>query len=157
MNGMMLGGIFAFTAQYGLAQRLLEFIVAHGFVELSVIVVAGAIGVSFGEALARPGRKTRAAAFQRATMRGAKLMALCILFLIGAGLIEGYVSPNPDFSFAARLAVGLAYFVIFLLIVGGAPEAVLRRGAVPAACDSGAGPSGRAPRRAPSARAHRVD
>jgi uncharacterized membrane protein SpoIIM required for sporulation len=117
MNGMMLGGIFAFTAQHDMARRLFEFVVAHGFVELSVIAVAGAVGVSLGEALARPGRMTRAAAFQRATTRGAKLMAVCIVFLIGAGLIEGYVSPNPAYSLGARLLIGLTYFALFIVVL----------------------------------------
>jgi uncharacterized membrane protein SpoIIM required for sporulation len=119
MNGLMLGAIFAFTAQYGMADRLFEFVAAHGFVELSVIFVSGAAGISLGEALARPGDSTRAAAFHVATMRCSKLMVVCIVFLIGAGLIEGYVSPNPAYALGARLSIGLAYFAVFVLVVGG--------------------------------------
>ena len=37
MNGLMLGGIFAFTHQHGLADELFRFVIAHGVVELSVI------------------------------------------------------------------------------------------------------------------------
>ncbi len=70
MNGLSIGGIFAFTAQHGIAGRLVEFTAAHGFVELSVICISGAVGMSLGEALARPGELTRAAAFQRAVARG---------------------------------------------------------------------------------------
>ena len=33
LNGLMLGGIFAFTAQYGMAGRLFEFVTSHGFVD----------------------------------------------------------------------------------------------------------------------------
>ena len=44
MNGLMLGGIFAFVYQHGLAGELLKFVTAHGFVELSVICVSGAAG-----------------------------------------------------------------------------------------------------------------
>jgi uncharacterized membrane protein SpoIIM required for sporulation len=119
MNGLMLGAVFAFTSQYGMADRLFEFIAAHGFVELSVIFVSGAAGISLGEALARPGYLTRAAAFHAATMQCAKLMVVCIVFLIGAGLIEGYVSPNPAYSLSARLTIGLAYFAVFVIVVGG--------------------------------------
>ena len=45
LNGAMLGGVFAFTARYHLAGRLFEFIIAHGVVELSVIILAGAAGM----------------------------------------------------------------------------------------------------------------
>jgi uncharacterized membrane protein SpoIIM required for sporulation len=120
MNGLMLGGVFALTAQHGMARRLFEFVCAHGFVELSVICVAGAVGASLGEALARPGHLTRAAAFQAATARGARLMLICAVFLVGAGVIEGYVSPDPSFALGERLAIGLVYWLLFLLVLTGA-------------------------------------
>ena len=40
INGFMLGAAFAFTRQHGLDGRLFEFVVGHGIVELSVIVIA---------------------------------------------------------------------------------------------------------------------
>jgi uncharacterized membrane protein SpoIIM required for sporulation len=120
MNGLSIGALFAFTAQHGVAGRLFEFTAAHGFVELSVICIAGAVGMSLGEALARPGELTRAAAFQRAVARGLKLMVVCLSFLVGAGLIEGFVSPDARFPLGARLAIGLGYFASFLLVLSGA-------------------------------------
>jgi uncharacterized membrane protein SpoIIM required for sporulation len=59
MNGFMLGAIFAFTHQNGMAGELLKFVVAHGMVELSVICVAGAAGMMLGESLIRPTHATR--------------------------------------------------------------------------------------------------
>lgn len=118
LNGAMLGVLFALTAQYELAGRLFAFIAAHGFVELSIIFVVSAIGFSLGEAIARPGHRTRIQAFQRAASRGAKLMLPCLLFLVGAGLIEGYISPNPIFPLPVRLAVGLSYWLLLLWALG---------------------------------------
>jgi uncharacterized membrane protein SpoIIM required for sporulation len=120
VNGLSIGAIFGFTALYGLAGRLFTFVAAHGFVELSIIFVSGAVGLTLGEALARPGNMTRGAAFQRAVSRGMRLMAVCLVFMVGAGIIEGYVSPDPRFSLAARLAIGLGYFVLFVLVLSGA-------------------------------------
>jgi uncharacterized membrane protein SpoIIM required for sporulation len=120
MNGFSIGAIFGFTAQYGLAGRLFGFVAAHGFVELSIIFVSGAVGLTLGEALARPGNLTRGAAFQRAVTRGMRLMVVCLVFMVGAGIIEGYVSPDPRFPLAARLAIGLSYFVLFVLVLSGA-------------------------------------
>ena len=118
LNGAMLGAMFALTAQYELAGRLFEFIAAHGFAELSIIFVVSAIGFSLGEAIARPGHRTRIQAFQRAASRGAKLMLPCLLFLVGAGLIEGYISPNPIFPLPVRLAVGIGYWLLLLWALG---------------------------------------
>ena len=113
MNGLMLGGIFAFTAQHGLAERLFAFVLPHGIVELSVICLAGAAGVHLGEALIRPGNRPRGAAFQRVVAQAGKLLPLCALFLVGAGLIEGYVSPDDSYSMPFRAVVGICYGVIF--------------------------------------------
>jgi uncharacterized membrane protein SpoIIM required for sporulation len=70
LNGFMLGGIFAFTANYDLAGRLFSFVIAHGVVELSVICLAGAAGIQLGHALVHPGLKTRMAAFRARRARG---------------------------------------------------------------------------------------
>jgi uncharacterized membrane protein SpoIIM required for sporulation len=78
------------------------------------------VGASLGEARARPGHLSRAAAFHAATVRGARLMFVCVVFLVGAGVIEGYVSPNPSVPLPARLAIGLAYLALFALVLTGA-------------------------------------
>jgi len=127
MNGLMLGGVFALTAQHGLAGRLAEFVVAHGMVEISVILLAAAAGVELGEALARPGKLGRAAAFRDAVRHAGQLLPVCAVFLIGAGLIEGYVSPDPHFTAAQRVAIGSAYWLLLLLVLGAPLAGRLRR------------------------------
>lgn len=119
LNGMMLGCVFAFVHQYSMSDELFSFVVAHGFVELSIIAIAGAVGFSLGEALARPGNRTRMAAFQAAVRRGGRYMLLMCVFMVGAGIIEGYVSPNPAYPLWARLFIGLAYWVFFLYVITG--------------------------------------
>ncbi|HNP35228.1 MAG TPA: stage II sporulation protein M [Woeseiaceae bacterium] len=127
MNGLMIGGIFAMTAQHNLAGRLFEFVIAHGIVELSVICIAGAIGVSLGMSIARPGNRTRAQSFHRASIRSAKLIFVCALFLIGAGLIEGFISPDPGYSLSFKLSVGILYMTIFVATLSGVPRYLLSR------------------------------
>jgi uncharacterized membrane protein SpoIIM required for sporulation len=85
--------------------------------------------MSLGEALARPGELTRAAAFQRSVARGLRLMVVCLTFLVGAGVLEGFVSPNPRFPLSARLAIGLGYFAFFVLVLSGALGRFTRAGA----------------------------
>lgn len=119
VNGAMLGGVFAFTYHYGMADRLFEFIIAHGVVELSVIMLAGAAGMKLGEALVRPGNMTRREAFNLAATNASKLVAVGAILLVGAGLIEGFVSPNPAFSLAARVSIGIGYGIFMLLLLSG--------------------------------------
>ena len=119
LNGLMLGGVFAFTAQYGLEGRLFEFIVAHGVVELSCICLSGAAGAAVGDALARPGLQSRSAAFAAATRRGGQLLVAVTLLLLVCGFIEGYVSPNPDMPLLTRLVVGFGYFALMVALLRG--------------------------------------
>lgn len=119
LNGMMLGAMFALCAQHGMEGRLFEFIVAHGLVELSCICISGAAGAAVGEALIRPGEATRAAAFAAACARGAEVMVAVLLLLLGCGLIEGYVSPDPQMPLSTRLIVGGGYFFLMVALLRG--------------------------------------
>lgn len=119
VNGLMLGGVFAFTARHGMAGRLFEFVVAHGIVELSVICLAGAAGVALGEALARPGGRSRGDAFHAAVSQASRLLAVVVPFLVGAGYIEGYVSPNPVYGLPLRTAIGCLYGVLLWTVLSG--------------------------------------
>lgn len=119
LNGLLLGAMFAFTAQHDLALRLFNFVVAHGLVELSVICIAGAAGAGLGEALVRPGERTRREAFQAASARIGRLLVPCALLLVGCGFIEGYVSPDPAFPLASRVVIGVGYWLLMIAALRG--------------------------------------
>ena len=119
LNGLMLGAVFAFVHQHGLARRLFEFIIAHGMVELSVICIAGAIGTAIADSLIRPTHATRRESFRLCVRRTAPLMALCAALLVGSGLIEGFVSPDPAFPMVSRVAIGVSYWFLMLMALGG--------------------------------------
>jgi uncharacterized membrane protein SpoIIM required for sporulation len=119
LNGLMLGAVFAFVSQHGLRQQLLTFIVAHGCVELSVMCLSAAAGAAVGEALIRPGAAGRIESFRAAALRSGKLLIACALLLIGAGLIEGYVSPSPRVAPAAHLAIGVSYWLLMVALLSG--------------------------------------
>lgn len=118
-NGLMIGGIFAFTHQHGLSGRLFEFVAAHGFVELSVICIAGAIGAAIGDSLIRPTHSSRRESFQRCMHHVGPLLLLCALLLVASGLIEGFVSPDPMFPLASRVVIGLSAWVLMVLALNG--------------------------------------
>jgi hypothetical protein len=41
------------------------------------------------------------------------------VFLVGAGLIEGYVSSNPHVPLGARAAIGVGYWLVMLAVLSG--------------------------------------
>ena len=125
LNGLMLGAVFAFTAQHGLAGALFQFIVAHGCVELSVMCLSGAAGAAVGEALIRPTHGNRMESFRIAALRSGKLLVACAVLLVGSGLIEGYISPRPDFPLWARLSIGVSYWLLMVALLARRPRKAL--------------------------------
>ena len=119
LNGLMLGAVFAFTSLHGLGHELFSFVVAHGCVEISVMCLSGAAGAAVGEALIRPTEATRAESFQRAALKSGRLVLACVLLLVGCGVIEGYVSPNPAFPFWTRIVIGLGYWSFMIVLLNG--------------------------------------
>jgi uncharacterized membrane protein SpoIIM required for sporulation len=127
LNGLMLGAVFAFVGQHGLGEQLFAFVVPHGCVELSVMCLSGAAGAAVGEALVRPGAGGRVESFREAALNSGKLLIACALLLVGAGLIEGYVSPSPRFGLPMRLAIGIGYWLFMVALLSGRLFARSRR------------------------------
>ena len=118
-NGLMLGAIFAFTHQYGMAGELLKFVLAHGMVELSVICIAGAAGMMLGESLIRPTHATRRESFRQAAAKTSKVLLLCALLLVVCGFIEGYISPDPDYPMINRVVIGFGWWIVMVGALSG--------------------------------------
>tara|TARA_R110002110_G_scaffold14242_5_gene66780 strand:+ start:964 stop:1953 length:990 start_codon:yes stop_codon:yes gene_type:complete len=125
LNGLLLGSVFSYTRQFGLADELFNFVIAHGCVELSVIILTATAGFALGEAIAHPGLLSRLEQFQKAARKGWLICLFCVPFLIIAGLIEGYISPG-SYAFATKLTVGVLFWFVFVIAISGV---WLRRGA----------------------------
>jgi len=123
-NGLMIGAVLGLAAHYNMSSTLVEFIIGHGVVELSVIFIAGGAGLQLGWALLNPGPYTRRDALGLAARRAVYLVMAAIPLLIIAGLIEGFISPS-DASFAVSAAVGIGSGIVlysYLLFLGRKPH-----------------------------------
>lgn len=120
-NGLMLGGITGLTAHYGVGFDLWTFVIGHGVIELSVIVIAGASGLMMGWAIIHPGLLRRRDALALAARKGVRLIVGCVPLLVIAGLIEGFISPNEQIPWQVKWGVGLVSGIVlysYLFLAG---------------------------------------
>ncbi len=105
-NGVSFGGLFGLLQYHGMSGGLADFVVAHGFIELSAIFLAGGCGLFMADGLLRPGLLTRGAALAARARLAVQAILGCTPLLVLAGLIEGFISPSA-LPWPVKLAVGL--------------------------------------------------
>jgi uncharacterized membrane protein SpoIIM required for sporulation len=115
-NGLLLGVVAGLAVQAGNGSAFFQLVVAHGVLELSCIVVAGLAGLRIGTAIALPGYERRSVVVGRAARAAAELVVGTALFLVVAGLVEGFVTPR-GFGLAATLVIGFALGGVFWALV----------------------------------------
>ncbi len=126
LNGLLLGGITGLTVHYGLGFELWTFVIGHGVIELSVVIVAGGAGLRLGWSILAPGFLRRRDALALAARQVVQLLLGCIPLLVVAGLIEGFVSPAEGIGWPMKWGVGLATgaaLYAYLLLAGRRGEA----------------------------------
>jgi uncharacterized membrane protein SpoIIM required for sporulation len=116
LNGFMLGAIVGTTVHYALADRLLEFVSAHGPLEITLILVAAAAGLSLGHALVAADDRPRRTALAEASGRALAVLLGCLPWFAVLAAVEAVVSPSPFVPAAVKVAVGLALEAVFLAV-----------------------------------------
>jgi uncharacterized membrane protein SpoIIM required for sporulation len=124
-NGAPLGIISAWMVSEGDLPRFLGFIIPHGTLELSAIVIAAGAGIRLGWSSIAPGDRSRADAFREEGQRTVSIIiGLMTMFLL-AGLIEGFITGSglpAGFRAGLGALLGIIY-VAFLVTQGRAAAA----------------------------------
>jgi uncharacterized membrane protein SpoIIM required for sporulation len=121
-NGLLLGAVGGLSLHNGHGTAFVTLVIAHGVLELSCIVVAGAAGLRLASALVAPGRRKRSVALATNAREAVELVLGTAPWLVVAGTLEAFVTP-AGFGLAVNAIVGLLVGGLFwtLVVVGGRP------------------------------------
>ncbi len=111
VNGLLIGTIGALVGQNNLAIPFWAFVFPHGALELPAIFLAGGAGFLLARAILFPGKYRRADALKVYGMEAANLVFGIVPMLVIAGIIEGFISPQPAIPDLVKYAIGTGLFV----------------------------------------------
>jgi len=122
-NGALIGVLGTFEWRGGGFDQFVRLVVPHGLLELSCIALAGAAGLTIARALIDPGRATRSEALTALVPQIGAMTLGVVLFLIVAGLTEGFVTPW-DLPLPVALGLGVVLSGSFwtMVVWRGRPE-----------------------------------
>jgi uncharacterized membrane protein SpoIIM required for sporulation len=105
-NGVLLGAVGGLATHAGRGNAFVTLVIAHGVLELSCIVEAGAAGHPVGRALITPGRKSRPTAVVAEARHAVELVLGTAPWLVVAGVTESFVTPAGH-GLAVNATIGL--------------------------------------------------
>lgn len=120
-NAVAVGQIGGMMTHYGEAAQFYSLILPHGFLELTAVFMAGAVGLKMFWVLVKPGRRPRMLAVAE---EGRSLMVVSIglvLALLLSGVVEGWVTGS-DLLWWVKIVIGalvLAVFWTYVYVLGG--------------------------------------
>lgn len=126
-EGLRIGAFFHLFYTKNVLGDALAAVWIHGTIEISIIIVACAAGVTLGNSILFPGTYKRSVSFVNGMKEGLKMIIGLVPCFILAALLEGFVTRHSAASTAmsviiiiASLAFVIWYFVIY-------PQFVARR------------------------------
>jgi uncharacterized membrane protein SpoIIM required for sporulation len=120
-NGLIIGTLTGLTSFHGIGFELWTFVIGHGVIELTIIFIAGGSGLMLGWAILRPGLMRRRDALAQAARKAVYLLLGAVPWLVVAGTIEGFISPNESIAIPIKWMVGIGSGLVlysYLLLAG---------------------------------------
>jgi uncharacterized membrane protein SpoIIM required for sporulation len=120
-NGIVLGSAAAHLVNVGSAGTFFPFVIGHGALELTAIVMSGGTGLALGFAVLAPGGTSRAEAIGRTARASLPILYGMTAMLLGAAFLEAFWSSRHSLGSATRYAVGAVLWALVLgfVLLGG--------------------------------------
>ncbi|WP_018505444.1 stage II sporulation protein M [Parafrankia discariae] len=130
LNSVNLGVVGGYMGSCGEGGQFFSLILPHGMLELTVVFVAGAVGLRLGWAIIAPGPRRRAEALAAEGRAAIGIVLGMAVVLAVSGAIEAFVTPS-SLPTAIRIGIGAlawAGFVAYVWIYGSRAVAAGERG-----------------------------
>lgn len=115
-NGILLGAFSSIFLVDDLRWRFLAWILPHGVPEMTAITLCAAGGLLFGEAVALPGRRGRAAALRRIFPAALMLFSASLPLFLFAALLESFVRESALSTTARFVIAGMGAAAVVALL-----------------------------------------
>ena len=123
-NGVFIGAFFGYVHVAADPERLYTFVIGHGSLEITGLLIAGMAGLRLGIGILMPGRLRRGESLKRAAKRGLPLIYGGGLMIFLAAFIEGFWSAQDQPVDTKYLVGGILWTLTFayLLLAGRGKE-----------------------------------
>lgn len=129
-NGMLLGAFAAIHHRAGIDAEMWAWLLPHGITEMGAIVLFGGVGLMFGNAVIKPGLRSRAESLKLAGIDAAQTCLGAGFMLVLAAILESYLRQSHLPTWARlTFAAGTVVFWTLFILHGFAREAAARRAA----------------------------
>lgn len=113
LNGLFFGAIMAYCSLHGFDDALGSFVVAHGVLELTLIVCSTFAGLIFGRVFFLRPRVLFKVRFRVAFADSLVVIAGILPWFLVCGLVESSLSPQTDVPYFFRWVVGFIIAIAF--------------------------------------------
>lgn len=114
-NGLQIGAIAGHLTHVGFIETFWGFVSGHSAMELTAIALSGAAGLKLGQALIRPGRKSRLRALRDNARIAVKIIYGAATMFFIAAFIEAFWSSIAGMPVNIKYGVGI---FMWLLVIG---------------------------------------
>ena len=106
-NGLFFGALFAYCYLHHFDDQLALFVIGHGPLELSIIVVSAFSGLLMGRVFYTSAPRLIGRKLMSEGKDAFTILIGALPWLILAGIIEAFISPFPDVSLLTKIGIGL--------------------------------------------------
>ena len=117
-NGIFIGAVAGHITAVGYIEPFWSFVIGHGSLEITGILLSGAAGLRLGHGIISPGNHTRMESLKNSAKDGLRLLYGASFMIFLASFIEAFWSSQTQVPASTKYTVGaLLWLLVFLYFI----------------------------------------